>query len=225
MIKKCEKLPNNIKLSLEKSKNLEFDEDKLALYINECINIENNTKDINKVNESIKKCRNGDNIEIKFNYEEQSKSFFEDIKKFGKIQIFDNNAFDSNIINKDKDKKKQETLINWIKQKTNKNKINLEKIFVMSINVGTSKDFHKYCDNKGPTLTIVKTTKNKIFGGFTPLNWDDSGVKYDKNNQTFIFPLNLMKKYDMIDKKSKQFIAVQIMVLILEEETSLLNQI
>ena len=167
MIKKCEKLPNNIKLSLEKSKNLEFDEDKLALYINECINIENNTKDINKVNESIKKCRNGDNIEIKFNYEEQSKSFFEDIKKFGKIQIFDNNAFDSNIINKDKDKKKQETLINWIKQKTNKNKINLEKIFVMSINVGTSKDFHKYCDNKGPTLTIVKTTKNKIFGGFT----------------------------------------------------------
>ena len=104
MIKKCEKLPNNIKLSLEKSKNLEFDEDKLALYINECINIENNTKDINKVNESIKKCRNDDNIGIKFNYEEQSKSFFEDIKKFGKIQIFDNNAFDSNIINKDKDK-------------------------------------------------------------------------------------------------------------------------
>ena len=95
----------------------------------------------------------------------------------------------------------------------------------MSINVGTSKDFHKYCDNKGPTLTIVKTTKNKMFGGFTPLNWDDSGVKYDKNNQTFIFSLNLMKKYDMIDKKSKQFIAVQIMVLILEEETSLLNQI
>ena len=179
-------------------------EDKLALYINECINIENNIKDINKVNESIKKCRNDDNIEIKFNYEEQSKSFFEDIKKFGKIQVFDHNiSFDSNIVNKDKDKNKQETIINWIKQKTNKNKINLEKIFVMSINVGTSKDFHKYCDNKGPTLTIVKTTKNKIFGGFTPLNWDDSGVKYDKNNQTFIFSLNLMKKYDMIDNKKQ----------------------
>ena len=87
ILKKCEKLPNNVKLSLEKSKNLEFSEDKLALYINECINIENNIKDINKVNESIKKCRNDDNIEIKFNYEEQSKSFFEDIKKFGKIQI------------------------------------------------------------------------------------------------------------------------------------------
>ena len=48
----------------------------------------------------------------------------------------------------------------------------------MSINGRTSKDFHKYCDNKGPTLTIVKTTKNKIFGGFTPLNWDDSMVNY-----------------------------------------------
>ena len=147
MIKKCEKLPNNIKLSLEKSKNLEFNEDKLALYINECINIENNTKDINKVNESIKKCRNDDNIEIKFNYEEQSKSFFEDIKKFGKIQVFDNNnIFDSKIINNDRDKK--ETIINWIKQKTNKNIINLEKIFVMSINGSTSKDFHKYFKQK-----------------------------------------------------------------------------
>ena len=203
ILKKCEKLPNNVKLSLEKSKNLEFNEDKLALYINECINIENNIKDINKINEIIIKCRNDDNIEIKFDYQEQqSKSFFEDIKKFGKIQVFDNNnIFDSKIINNDRDKK--ETIINWIKQKTNKNIINLEKIFVMSINGSASKDFHKYCDNKGPTLTIVKTTKNKIFGGFTPLNWDNSGSKIDIDNQTFIFSLNLMKKYDMINIKKQ----------------------
>ena len=204
ILKKCEKLPNNVKLSLEKSKNLELNEDKLALFIHECINIENNIKDINKINESIQKCRNDDNIELKFNYEEQSTSFFEEIKKFGNIKIIDNNnIFDSNIINKDKDKDKQETIINWIKQKTNKNIISLEKIFVMSINGSTSKDFHNYCDNKGPTLTIVKTTKNKIFGGFTPLNWDNKGVKYDKDNQTFIFSLSLMKKYDMINKEKQ----------------------
>ena len=71
----------------------------------------------------------------------------------------------------------------------------------MSENCSNSNDFHKYCDDKGPTLTIVKTTKNKIFGGFTPLNWNNKwgGIK-DEFNQTFIFSLNLMKKYDMIDR-------------------------
>ena len=71
----------------------------------------------------------------------------------------------------------------------------------MSENGSYSKDFHKYCDNKGPTLTLVKTTKNKIFGGFTPLNWDNSSyIKIDESNQTFIFSLNLTKKYNMIKK-------------------------
>ena len=72
----------------------------------------------------------------------------------------------------------------------------------MSINGSSSTDFHNYCDNKGPTLTIVQTTKNKIFGGFTPLNWDNSGGnKIDKNNQTLIFSLDLLKKYDLINKE------------------------
>ena len=65
-------------------------------------------------------------------------------------------------------------------------------------------NFHKLCDNKGPTLVLVKTKNNKIFGGFTPLNWKNEG-RYicDNSNQTFIFSLNLMKKYDMINKAKK----------------------
>ena len=78
----------------------------------------------------------------------------------------------------------------------------MKKFFEMSTNGSSSKDFHKYCDNKGPTLTLIKTTKNKIFGGFTPLNWESDGAdKIDDNNETFIFSLNLMKKYDMIKKE------------------------
>ena len=72
----------------------------------------------------------------------------------------------------------------------------------MTINGNSSLDFHKYCDNKGPTLTLVKTTKNKIFGGFTPLNWEnEGGKKFDKSGQTFLFSLNLMKKFDIINKE------------------------
>ena len=83
----------------------------------------------------------------------------------------------------------------------NKNEIKFELLFKMSENGTNSIDFHKYCDNKGPSLTLVKTTKNKIFGGFTPLSWKNKGNNLkDKSNQTFIFSLNLKKKFNMIKK-------------------------
>ena len=72
----------------------------------------------------------------------------------------------------------------------------------MSENGTTSEYFHKYCDNKGPSLILIKTKNNKIFGGFTPLNWNTKdGNTKDLNNKTFIFSLNLKKKYDMINKE------------------------
>ena len=101
---------------------------------------------------------------------------------------------------------KQNSIINWIKTKINKDKIEFELIFKMSINGNSAYDFHKYCDNVGPTLILIKTTKDKIFGGFTPLNWEEEtekGVKFDYSDETFIFSLNLMKKYDMIDKNKE----------------------
>ena len=52
-----------------------------------------------------------------------------------------------------------------------------------------------------PTLVIINITNNKIFGCFTPINWDTNGCgEYDINNQIFIFYLNLMKKFNMIKK-------------------------
>ena len=202
ILEQCKKLPNKIKLSLEKSKNIEYNEDKLSSFINECINIENNIKEINIINDSINKCKNEGESEINFIYEEQFNSLLENIKKLGKISIINKHSiFYSLIINNENDRK--ELIINWIKQKTNKSILKFEKIFTMSINGTSCYDFHKYCDNKGPTLTLVKTTNNKIFGGFTPLNWEslDGVDKYDKNNQTFIFSLNSMKKFDMINKE------------------------
>ena len=66
LIKQCEKLPNNVKASLIRGKKLEneFNEDQLTYFINECINIENNIKDINLINENIKKCK--DDVDKKF---------------------------------------------------------------------------------------------------------------------------------------------------------------
>ena len=50
ILEQCEKLPNKIKLSLEKSKNIEQNKNELASFIHECIDIENNIEDINKIN-------------------------------------------------------------------------------------------------------------------------------------------------------------------------------
>ena len=72
----------------------------------------------------------------------------------------------------------------------------------MSENGSDSKNFHEFCDNKGPTLTLISTTEGKKFGGFTPLNWkNEGGFINDESMATFIFSLNLNKKFDIIDKE------------------------
>ena len=35
-------------------------------------------------------------------------------------------------------------------------------------------DFHSRCDNKGPTICLIKSEHEKTFGGFTNLNWNSS---------------------------------------------------
>ena len=36
----------------------------------------------------------------------------------------------------------------------------------------TAAKFHSLCDNKGPTLTLIKTVDGHTFGGFTTACWD-----------------------------------------------------
>ena len=37
----------------------------------------------------------------------------------------------------------------------------------------TAESFHKYCDDKGPTLVIIKSSGGWIFGGYTTESWKD----------------------------------------------------
>ena len=90
IIKKGDKLPKQIKLSLEKGKLIDKEWDKNDLYsnINDCINIENNIKKINIINESIKKCKTDNKIKFEFSPKEDSfNSFLESLNSFGKIHL------------------------------------------------------------------------------------------------------------------------------------------
>ena len=81
-----EKLPNKIKISLEKGKLIdkEWDNNELKSLINDCINIENDIKTINTINEKIKECKST-NSEIKFNSGNDDNTILELIKTFGNI--------------------------------------------------------------------------------------------------------------------------------------------
>ena len=43
----------------------------------------------------------------------------------------------------------------------------------------TSKSFHEYCDDKEPTLIVIKSNGGWIFGGYTTQSWNGFGIDYD----------------------------------------------
>ena len=43
----------------------------------------------------------------------------------------------------------------------------------------TAKSFHKYCDNKGPTLIVIKSSEGWIFGGYTTQSWSGLSMYND----------------------------------------------
>ena len=94
IIKKYEKLPNEIKKSLEKGKILDekwdSDDSNLNKKINDCINIENNLNYILDINNNIDKY-NSQEINLTFypEKEEEINTFLESIKKFGNVNEYE----------------------------------------------------------------------------------------------------------------------------------------
>ncbi len=43
----------------------------------------------------------------------------------------------------------------------------------------TAKSFHDYCDDKGPTLIVIKSSGGWIFGGYTTESWSGDRIYYD----------------------------------------------
>ena len=197
--KSIEKLENENKLINNKVLNLENDNKILFEKINNLENIlKNDNSSLIKSNNLIDNKNMIDNKNlIDNNNLNDNKNMIDNINLIDNTNILKDN-FD-----------KQKILIKWIEQKTKKKNLKFQLIFRKSDNGHFSKDFHKYCDNKGPTLSIIETDRNSIIGGFTPLNFmnDAKGIEaYDFSNQSFIFSLNSMKKYDLINPKKNRAI-------------------
>ena len=83
--------------------------------------------------------------------------------------------------------------------------IRLALIFRSSRDGGSAKTFHMKCDSIGPNLTIIKTKKGFIFGGFKIKNWKhlykdikkeepENGTEH-KDEKAFTFCMNNKKIY------------------------------
>ena len=74
-------------------------------------------------------------------------------------------------------------------------------LYRCSKNGENAKDFHKLCDKFPQTMTIIKSVKGKIFGGYTEKTWKDEDIKkmgtLKKDNKAFLFSLNKKKIYNI----------------------------
>jgi len=53
--------------------------------------------------------------------------------------------------------------------------------------IGT-KTFHKCCDDKGPTIILVRANKHYVFGVFCPVSFMAQNI-YVESDEAFIFSL------------------------------------
>jgi hypothetical protein len=55
----------------------------------------------------------------------------------------------------------------------------------------TSNAFHKYCDNQGPTMTVIQSKPGGyLFGGYTSVSWRSTGSYSADHNGPFLFTLS-----------------------------------
>jgi len=207
IIKDSEKLPNKIKISLERGKIIEKEwnnDNKLNSLINDCINIENNINEINTINNKIQNIKDyNDNIVIKFLPDEENKidEFLGKIKLFGKIFAFNHrNLFiDSLILNKND---KYEFIIKALENRNHK--IKESKLIYRATRDGDSIDnFFNKCNEIKNIILILKSNNNCIFGGFTKIGFKKqyNNAETFKDDEAFVFLLNANKIYPVIKGK------------------------
>ena len=112
---------------------------------------------------------------------------------FGIIQIIVkfygdyNTSFESDIIPNVSDKL---ILMKMLCNQLNNTNIQLNRLYSSKNDSPTSEEFHKKCDNKGATISIIKSSANEntIFGGYSSISWQITH-EYASDKHAFLFQL------------------------------------
>ena len=167
------------------------DNTKLCSIINNCINIEYNIKNINIINDNIKKCKINNNINIEFNLE--TDNLTKSIKSLG--NFFDLSNLDSMIL------KNKEDIDKFINLLSNKIKIyNMKLLFRASRDRLELNILKEKINNKSNLLFLFLTGNTRIFGTFIKSNIEIKikNDTYIKDEDAFVFSLNNNKIYRIL---------------------------
>jgi hypothetical protein len=76
-----------------------------------------------------------------------------------------------------------DTILGWLGKQTK-----VELLYRASRDGWRTTDFHSKCDNKGATVTVIKSTGGYVFGGYIDLAWASNG-QYRSSSNAFLFAL------------------------------------
>ena len=218
------------KKEIEKINNEQKNENKIINNQSECMSVPNNnliSKNNAQRNIIIDE---DDDEEQKEKEKEENKEEKNENETFKKKKSKDNNEIlnsNKNEINLDLPKKpKSSPIINledvdinntFIESKiisTNKEKISLyswltskgghiseiKLIFQSSTDGDTYEKFIEKCGEQGPILSVIKSKRNKKFGGFSMVELTDKKGKIQlKDENAFVYSLDNLKKYDVLE--------------------------
>ena len=188
-INKNGKLPQKVKSVIEKGKNIYKEKNdnniKLNSLINDCVNVENNVKEINKINELIEKYNDNKKFQILFFPDNNGiNNFIETLKSFGEIY-----KIESKIISKNDFVK----IDNWLKESFGVIK-NYQLIYRATEHGDSNAISFQRCKNIANLLWIIKDKNNSIFGCFNSIPIYSNGT-FSQDMKCFLFSLSKNKKY------------------------------
>lgn len=64
--------------------------------------------------------------------------------------------------------------------------LSFQKLYQMSVHGSLPSHFHARCDNRGPTLTLIRAVDGSVFGGYTSASWE-STTQFKKCCSAFLF--------------------------------------
>ena len=173
IIKKGEKLPKQIKISLEKGKLLdkEWDNNNLYSYINDCIKIENNIKEINIINEKVNKFQHKNQAKMEFYPKGESlNNFLKSLSSYGKISL---NNFQFKECPKQINKSREYILSGVDKNIITKTGSRSWTGTICEYELDKSIEEHKW------KIKIIKTVNKHIMIGVAPIDFDIASSKYN----------------------------------------------
>jgi hypothetical protein len=69
-------------------------------------------------------------------------------------------------------------------------KVKWNRLYRASENEYSAAAFHRFCDDKGPTITLVKASNGRIAGGYSCVSWRSSAGDEDRNPLGFLFSID-----------------------------------